>query len=90
MYEVARLPDRDFNPQNQLTNMGRSPKPLTRVARSGKVPVLRIRGAAWAKYPSLRERDRPQGYPLHTTPSGAERAQSDFVPEISSAAVCAV
>ena len=84
------MPDRDFNPQNLPTNMVRFPKALPRVARSGKVPVLLIRGADLAKYPSLRERDRRQGYHLHTTPSGVGRAQSDFVPEISSAAVCAV
>jgi hypothetical protein len=69
------MADRGFNPQNQLTNMGRPPNAIPRVDRSGKVRALRIGGAAWAKYPDLRERDRCQGYRLQTTPSGAERAQ---------------
>ena len=36
------MPDRDFNPQNQLTNIGRSPKALPCVAPSGIVQVLGI------------------------------------------------
>jgi hypothetical protein len=54
---------------------------MGRVARSQKVPILRIRGAARPKNPSLRKRDRRQGFRLRTTPSAAGRAQGDFVPK---------